>query len=157
MDITCIPMAKGWVYLAVVMDWHSRRVLSWRVSISMDTSLCLDAVAEAVTRFGAPRIFNTDQGSQFSSEAFTGLLKQHGIQISRDGKGCWRDNVFIERLWKSVKYEAVYLRAYDSVPHRRQSIGRDLDFYNNRRPPTALDRKTPDRIYFASLPQPNAA
>lgn len=157
MDITYIPMAKGWVYLAAVMDWYSRRVLSWRVSISMDTSFCLDAVEEAVARFGAPRIFNTDQGSQFTSEAFTGLLKQHGIQISMDGKGCWRDNVFIERLWKSVKYEDVYLRAYDSVSHARQSIGRYLDFYNARRPHTALDRKTPDQVYFASLPQPKAA
>ena len=157
MDITYIPMAKGWIYLAAVMDWYSRRVLSWRVSVSMDTSFCLDAVEEAVARFGAPRIFNTDQGSQFTSEAFTGLLKQHGIQISMDGKGCWRDNVFIERLWKSVKYEEVYLRAYDSVSHARQSIGRYLDLYNARRPHTALDRKTPDQVYFASLPQPKAA
>lgn len=157
MDITYIPMAKGWVYLAAVMDWYSRRVLSWRVSISMDTSFCLDAVEEAVARFGAPRIFNTDQGSQFTSEAFTGLLKQHAIAISMDGKGCWRDNVFIERLWKSVKYEEVYLRAYDSVSHARQSIGRYIDFYNQRRPHTALDRKTPDRVYFDSLPQPKAA
>ena len=157
MDITYIPMAKGWVYLAAVMDWYSRRVLSWRVSISMDTSFCLDAVEEAVARFGAPRIFNTDQGSQFTSEAFTGLLKQHAIAISMDGKGCWRDNVFIERLWKSVKYEEVYLRAYDSVSHARQSIGRYIDFYNQRRPHTALDRKTPDRVYFDSLPRPKAA
>ena len=157
MDITYIPMAKGWIYLAAVIDWSSRRVLSWRVSISMDTSFCLDAVEEAVARFGAPRIFNTDQGSPFTSEAFTGLLKQHGIQISMDGKGCWRDNVFIERLWKSVKYEEVYLRAYDSVSHARQSIGRYLDFYNARRPHTALDRKTPNQVCFASLPQPKAA
>jgi putative transposase len=157
MDITYIPMAKGWVYLAAVMDWHSRRVLSWRVSISMDTSFCLDAVEEAVARFGTPRIFNTDQGSQFTSEAFTGLLKQYGIQISMDGKGCWRDNVFIERLWKSVKYEEVYLRAYDSISHARQSIGRYLEFYNSERPHSALDRKTPDRVYFTSLPQPKAA
>lgn len=157
MDITYIPMANGWVYLAAVMDWYSRRVLSWRVSISMDTSFCLDAVEEAVARFGAPRIFNTDQGSQFTSEAFTGLLKQHAIAISMDGKGCWRDNVFIERLWKSVKYEEVYLRAYDSVSHARPSIGRYIDFYNQRRPHTALDRKTPDRVYFDSLPQPKAA
>ena len=156
-DITYIPMAKGWVYLAAVMDWHSRRVLSWRVSISMDTSFCLDAVEEAVARFGAPRIFNTDQGSQFTSEAFTGLLKQHGIQISMDGKGCWRDNVFVERLWKSVKYEEVYLRAYDSVSHARQSLGRYFEFYNTKRPHTALERKTPDRVYFPSLPLPKAA
>ena len=123
----------------------------------MDTSFCLDAVEEAVERFGAPRIFNTDQGGQFTSEAFTGLLTQHGIQISMDGKGCWRDNVFIARLWKSVKYEEVYLRAYDAVSHTRQSIGRYLQFYNGRRPHTALDRKTPDHVYFPSLPVPKAA
>jgi len=157
MDITYIPMAKGWIYLAAVMDWHSRRVLSWRVSISMDTTFCLEAVEEAIARYGAPGIFNTDQGSQFTSEVFTGLLKQHGIQISMDGKGCWRDNVFVERLWKSVKYEEVYLRAYDSVSHARQSLGRYFAFYNSRRPHTALDRKTPDRVYFQSLSLPKAA
>lgn len=157
MDITYIPMAKGWVYPAAVMDWYSRRVLSWRVSISMDTRFCLDAVEEAVARYGAPHLFNTDQGSQLTSEAFTGLLKQHGIHIRMDGKGCWRDNVFVERLWKSVKYEEVYLRAYDSVSHARQSIGRYFQFYNTRRPQTALDRKTPDRVYFQPLPLPKAA
>jgi putative transposase len=124
MDITYIPMAKGFVYLAAVLDWHSRRVLSWRVSITMHTDFCIEAVEEAIARYGKPEIFNTDQGSQFTSEEFTGLLKDNGIAISMDGKGCWRDNVFVERLWKSVKYEAVYLHAYDSVSHARNALKR---------------------------------
>ena len=158
MDITYIPMAKGFVYLAAVIDWYSRRVLSWRVSITMETSFCIDAVEEALHRYGEPAIFNTDQGSQFTSEAFTGLLKQHGIAISMDGKGCWRDNVFVERLWKSVKYEEVYLRAYDSVSHAKQSIGKYFTFYNTRRPHSSLARKTPDQVYFNQpLPMPKAA
>ena len=158
MDITYIPMAKGFVYLAAVIDWLSRRVLSWRVSISMETSFCIDAVEEALQRYGTPEIFNTDQGSQFTSEAFTGLLKQHRIAISMDGKGCWRDNVFVERLWKSVKYEEVYLRTYDSVSHAKQSIGQYFAFYNTRRPHSSLDRKTPDQVYFTQpLPMPKAA
>jgi putative transposase len=157
MDITYIPMARGFVYLAAVIDWYSRRVLAWRVSITMETAFCLEAVEEAIARHGTPEIFNTDQGSQFTSEAFTGLLKQHDIAISMDGKGCWRDNVFIERLWKSVKYEEVYLRAYETVSHARQSLGRYFDFYNTRRPHSALDRKTPDKVYYPSLPLPKAA
>ncbi|CAN5309435.1 hypothetical protein BH11PSE14_BH11PSE14_11220 [soil metagenome] len=157
MDITYIPMARGFVYLAAVIDWHSRRVLAWRVSITMEAAFCIEAVEEALACYGAPEIFNTDQGSQFTSEAFTGLLKQHGIAISMDGKGAWRDNVFIERLWKSVKYEEVYLRAYDSVSHARQSLGRYFQFYNTRRPHSALDRQTPDRVYFQPLPLPKAA
>jgi putative transposase len=158
MDITYIPMAKGFVYLAAVIDWYSRRVLSWRVSISMETGFCIEAVEDALQRHGKPEIFNTDQGSQFTSEAFTGLLKQHDIAISMDGKGCWRDNVFIERLWKSVKYEEVYLRAYDSVSHAKQSLGNYLTFYNTRRPHSSLARKTPDQVYFnPSLPLPKAA
>ena len=158
MDITYIPMARGFVYLAAVIDWHSRRVLAWRVSITMDANFCIEAVEEAIARYGAPEILNTDQGSQFTSQAFTGLLKQHGIAISMDGKGCWRDNVFIERLWKSVKYEEVYLRAYDSVSHAKASLSRYLTFYNQRRPHTALDRLTPDQVYFNQpLPWPKAA
>jgi putative transposase len=157
MDITYIPMAKGFVYLAAVIDWFSRRVLSWRVSISMETSFCIDAVEEALHRYGMPEIFNTDQGSQFTSEAFTGLLKQHGIAISMDGKGCWRDNVFVERLWKSIKYEEVYLRAYDSVSQAKASLGTYIAFYNTRRPHSSLDRKTPDQVYFKPLPMPKAA
>lgn len=158
MDITYIPMARGFVYLAAVIDWYSRRVLAWRVSITMDTDFCLEAVEEAIVRHGTPEVFNSDQGSQFTSQAFTGLLKEHGIAISMDGKGCWRDNVFIERLWKSVKYEEVYLHAYDSVSHARTRLARYLDFYNRRRPHTALDRLTPDQVYFNQpLPWPKAA
>ena len=158
MDITYIPMARGFVYLAAVIDWYSRRVLAWRVSISMETAFCIEAVEEALARYGAPEIFNTDQGSQFTSQAFTGLLKQYSIAISMDGKGCWRDNVFIERLWKSVKYEEVYLKAYDSVSHARTSLGRYLDFYNRCRPHSSLDRLTPDQVYSNQpLPLPKAA
>ena len=158
MDITYIPMAKGFVYLAAVIDWHSRRVLAWRVSISMETSFCVDAVEEALQCHGKPEIFNTDQGSQFTGEAFTGLLKTHSIAISMDGKGCWRDNVFVERLWKSVKYEEVYLRAYESVSHAKASLEKYLAFYNMRRPHSSLDRKTPDQVYFnLPLPLPRAA
>jgi len=148
MDITYIPMRRGFVYLAAVVDWASRRVLSWRLSISMEADFCIEAVEEALERYGKPEIFNTDQGSQFTSEAFTGLLIRNGIKISMDGKGAWRDNVFVERIWKSVKYEEVYLRAYDSVPEARASIGRYLTFYNTRRPHSSLDRKTPDQAYF---------
>ena len=158
MDITYIPMRQGFVYLAAVVDWYSRRVLSWRLSITMDTDFCIEAVEEALARHGRPEIFNTDQGSQFTSEAFTDLLSRNGIKISMDGKGAWRDNVFVERIWKSVKYEEVYLRAYDSVLEARASIGRYLTFYNTRRPHSSLDRKTPDRAYFNQpTPIPAAA
>ncbi len=157
MDITYIPMARGFVYLAAVVDWFSRRVLSWRVSITMEVEFCLAAVEEALTRHGRPEIFNTDQGSQFTSAEFTGLLLKNAIAISMDGKGSWRDNVFVERLWRSVKYEEVYLRAYDSVGEARASIGRYLDFYNRKRPHSSLDARTPDRAYFDHLPQVAAA
>lgn len=158
MDITYIPMRRGFVYLAAVVDWYSRRVLSWRLSITMDTHFCIEAVEEALARYGRPEIFNTDQGSQFTSEAFTGLLSRNDIKISMDGKGAWRDNVFVERIWKSVKYEEVYLRAYDSVPEARASIGRYLTFYNTRRPHSSRDRKTPDQAYFNQpTPIPAAA
>ena len=130
MDITYIPMARGFVYLAVVLDWFSRRVLSWRVSITMQAAFCVETLEDALARHGKPDIFNTDQGSQFTGAAFTGLLASNGIAISMDGKGAWRDNVFVERLWRSVKYEEVYLRAYESVSEARASIGRYLDFYN---------------------------
>jgi putative transposase len=148
MDITYIPMARGFVYLAVVLDWFSRRVLSWRVSITMEASFCVAALEEALARHGKPEIFNTDQGSQFTGAAFTGVLVAHEIKISMDGKGAWRDNVFVERLWRSVKYEEVYLRAYDSVSAARASIGRYLDLYNRRRPHSSLDDQTPDQAYF---------
>ena len=152
MDITYIPMARGWVYLAAVVDWASRRVLAHRVSITMDTAFCIEALEEAFARHGQPEIFNTDQGSQFTSEAFTDELKARGIAISMDGKGSWRDNVFVERLWRSIKYEEVYLHAYDSVSCARAGIGRYIDFYNTRRPHSSLDKMTPDEFYFAALP-----
>jgi putative transposase len=157
MDITYIPMARGFVYLAAVVDWFSRRVLAWRVSITMEAAFCLEAVEEALARYGRPEIFNTDQGSQFTGAAFTGLLLSHGIAVSMDGKGSWRDNVFVERLWRSVKYEEVYLRAYDSVSEARGAIGRYLDFYNRKRPHSSLGRQTPNRAYFDNLPAVRAA
>ena len=152
MDITYIPMARGFVYLCVVVDWFSRRVLSHRVSITMEAEFCVEALEEALARHGRPVIFNTDQGSQFTSEAFTGVLTANTIAISMDGKGAWRDNVFVERVWKSVKYEEVYLHAYDSVGVARASIGRYLEFYNTRRPHSSLDRRTPDEAYFDPTP-----
>jgi putative transposase len=152
MDITYIRMARGFVYLAVVLDWFSRRVLSWRVSITMEAAFCVETLEEALSNHGKPKIFNTDQGSQFTGSAFTGVLANNGIAISMDGKGAWRDNVFVERLWRSVKYEEVYLRAYDSVSEARASIGRYLDFYNSRRPHSSLDGTTPDHAYFTPLP-----
>src|SRR5271157_1214466 len=157
MDITYVPMARGFVYLAAVVDWFSRRVLSWRVSITMEVDFCLEAVEEALARYGRPEIFNTDQGSQFTSAAFTGLLLENAIAISMDGKGAWRDNVFVERIWRSVKHEEVYLRAYGSVAGARASIGRYLDFYNRKRPHSSLDARTPDHAYFTHLPQAAAA
>jgi putative transposase len=153
MDVTYIPMARGFVYLAAVMDWFSRKVLAWRLSITMDKAFCIEAVEEALARYGRPDIFNTDQGSQFTSAGFTGLLLANSIQISMDGKGAWRDNVFVERLWRSVKYEEVYLHAYDGVADARAGIGRYLSFYNARRPHQSLDRRTPDKAYF-NLPMP---
>lgn len=157
MDLTYIPMARGFVYLAAVVDWFSRRVLSWKVSTTMDTHFCLEAVQEAMERHGPPEIMNTDQGSQFTSLAFTGLLKDNDIQISMDGKGAWRDNVFVERLWRSVKYEEVYLHAYDTVSAAKAVLDRYFRFYNSRRPHSSLDRQTPDQFYFESLPLPMAA
>jgi len=152
MDITYIPMARGFVYLAAVVDWFSRRVLAWRLSITMEVEFCLEAVEEALARHGRPEIFNTDQGSQFTSAAFTGLLLENAIAISMDGRGSWRDNVFVERLWRSVKYEEVYLHAYDSAGHACASLGRYLNFYNCKRPHSSLAARTPDRAYFDHLP-----
>ena len=157
MDITYIPMARGFVYLAAVVDWFSRRVLSWRLSITMDVDFCLEAVEEALARYGRPEIFNTDQGSQFTSEAFTGLIQSNGIAVSMDGRGAWRDNVFVERLWRSVKYEEVYLRAYDSVGEARASLSRYFTFYNTKRPHSSLDAQTPETYYYNHLPQAAAA
>ena len=155
-DITYIPMARGFLYLAVVLDWVSRRVLSWRLSITMEAAFCVETLEDALARHGKPEIFNTDQGSQFTGSAFTGVLAKNGIAISMDGKGAWRDNVFVERLWRSVKYEEVYLRAYETVGEARSSIGRYLDFYNGRRPHSSLDDRTPDQAYF-DLPPLRAA
>jgi putative transposase len=152
MDITYIPMARGFVYLAAVVDWFSRRVLAWRLSITLEVEFCIEAVEEALVRHGTPKIFNTDQGSQFTSVAFTGLLQENGIAISMDGKAAWRDNVFVERLWRSVKYEEVYLHAYASVTEARAGLGRYLNFYNGRRPHSSLGARTPDQTYFTQAP-----
>ena len=157
LDITYIPMARGFVYLVAVMDWHSRKVLAWRLSITMDVEFCVAAMQDAIARYGVPEIVNTDQGSQFTSYEFTELLKSHDIRISMDGRGRWLDNVFIERLWRSVKHEEVYLKAYDSVSAARESLGRYFVFYNSRRPHSSLDRVTPDQFYFRSLPMHQAA
>jgi putative transposase len=152
MDITYIPMARGFVYLAVVLDWFSRRVLAWRLSITLEAAFCIEAVEEAITHIGVPEIFNTDQGSQFTSMAFTGTLTARAIAISMDGRGAWRDNVFVERLWRSMKYEEVYLHAYASVAEARAGLGRYLDFYNRRRPHSSLGARTPDQAYFPPDP-----
>jgi putative transposase len=157
MDITYIPMAHGFVYLAAVVDWSTRRVLAWRLSITMEVDFCIEAVEEALAKYAKPEIFNTDQGSQFTSAEFTGLLLDNKIAISMDGRGSWRDNVFVERLWRSVKYEEVYLRAYDSVGDARASLGRYLGFYNAIRPHSGLDARTPDNAYFNPLPHSVAA
>ena len=147
-DITYIPMAKGFVYLVAVMDWHSRRVLSWKLSNTMDASFCIDALEEAIEAYGAPEIFNTDQGSQFTSKEFTDVLKSNGIAISMDGKGRWIDNVFVERLWRSVKYEKVYLHAYDDIRVARKSLKRYFTFYNSERKHQSLEDRTPDQVYY---------
>ena len=157
MDITYVPLARGFVYLAAVVDWFSRRVLAWRVSITLEAAFCIEALEDALARYGRPAIFNTDQGSQFTSSGFTDVLVRNGIAISMDGKGSWRDNVFVERLWRSIKYEEVYLRAYDTVSEARASLGRYLAFYNGRRPHSSLDRQTPDQASFTRLPQSVAA
>jgi putative transposase len=157
MDITYIPMARGFVYLAAVVDWFSRRVLAWKLSITMETSFCIEALEEALSKNEKPEIFNTDQGSQFTSEAFTRQLKENGINISMDGKGRWRDNVFVERIWRSIKYEEVYLHAYASVGEARTSLSRYIDFYNAARPHSSLKAQTPDQVYFNRLPESMAA
>jgi putative transposase len=157
MDITYIPMRRGFLYLAAVLDWATRRVLAWRLSNSMTVDFCLDALEAAIQDCGLPTILNTDQGSQFTGTAFVSVVQEHGIQLSMDGKGSWRDNLFIERLWKSVKYEEVYLHAYDSVTEARHGLTRYFTFYNQGRPHTALDGQTPDMVYFAPLPQREAA
>ena len=156
-DISYIPMARGFVYLVAIVDWFSRKVLAHRVSITMEADFCVEALGEALARYGKPEIFNTDQGSQFTSLAFTSVLRREDIAISMDGRGAWRDNVVVERLWRSVKYEEVYLRAYALVSEARASIGRYLAFYNARRPHSSLAAKTPDQAYFDNLPLAMAA
>ena len=157
MDITYLPMRRGFVYLVAVLDWATRRGLAWRLSNSMTVDFCLDALQAAIRDYGSPGILNTDQGSQFTGTAFVGLVQQSGIALSMDDKGAWRDNLFIERLWKSVKYEEVYLHGYDSVTAAQRGLARYFTFYNHGRPHTALDGQTPDMVYFARLPQREAA
>jgi putative transposase len=157
MDLTYLPMRHGFLYLVAVLDWATRRVLAWRLSNTMTTDVCLDALEDAIRAYGCPGILNTDQGSQFTSTAFVSLVQEHGIALSMDGKGAWRDNCFVERLWKSVKYEEVYLHAYDSVREAQQGLARYFTFYNGGRPHSALDGRTPDMVYFGGQPQQRAA
>lgn len=157
LDITYIPMARGWVYLVAVLDWHSRRVLAHRVSITMEADFCVEALREAAARYGSPEIVNTDQGSQFSSAEFIAEVARIGARQSMDGRGCWRDNVFVERLWRSVKYEDVYLKAYDGVTAARRSLATYFQFYNARRPHQSHNGRTPDMVYFNALPPMQAA
>jgi putative transposase len=156
-DITYIPMRRGFVYLVAIVDWATRRMLAHRVSISMSTDFCVEALEEAITRYGRPEIFNTDQGSQFTSAEFTGVLKAHDIRISMDGKGRWIDNVFVERIWKSVKYEHVYLHAYENVAEARQQLATYFSFYNTRRSHSSLGGRTPDMTYFGEHSMAQAA
>jgi putative transposase len=156
-DICYIPMKRDFVYLVAIIDWATRKVLAHRVSISLSTDFCLEASEEAIAKYGTPEIFNTDQGSQFTSEPFSGALKQRGIQISMDGKGRWVDNVFVERLWRSLKYQAVYLHAYESLADAKAGIAGYLDFFNRARPHSSLGAQTPDTAYFATTRVKEAA
>ncbi|CAM2156505.1 transposase [Paraburkholderia tropica] len=152
LDTSYIPMARGFVYLTAVVDWASRKVLAHRVAITLEAIHAVEALEEAFTKYGQPEIVNTDQGSQFTATAFTDAVLNRGIKLSMDGKGAWRDNVFVERVWRSVKYEEVYLKAYESVSHARRSIGDYINLYNQRRPHSSLEDRTPDEAYFATLP-----
>ena len=156
-DITYLPMARGFCYLVAIMDWASRRVMAWRLSNTLDASFCTEALEEAISKYGTPEIFNSDQGSQFTSEAFTDILNTHGIHISMDSRGCWVDNVFVERLWRSVKYEEVYLKAYGSLTEARRELAVYFEFYNQRRRHQGLDDRTPDKVYWSTLPQMQVA
>ena len=156
-DITYIPMARGFCYLVAIMDWASRKVLAWRLSNTLDSAFCVDALEEAIAKYGCPEIFNTDQGSQFTAEVFTDTLRANNIAISMDGKGRWMDNVFIERLWKSVKYEDIYLKAYASMAEVKQGLATYFKFYNEKRWHNSFDRKTPNMVYFKTLAQKQAA
>ena len=146
-DITYIPMARGFSYLVAIIDWYSRRVLAWRLSNTLDPGFCVEALEEALEHFGEPKIFNTDQGSQFTSKDFTDVLKDRGIKISMDGKGRYLDNIFVERLWRSLKYEEVYLNPYDSLVEAREGIGRYWKFFNDERPHASLGYQTPSAFY----------
>jgi len=157
MDTTYVPMKRGFVYLTVVLDWATRKVLTWRLSNSLTPDSCVEALEEAITRYGKPEIMNTDQGSQFTSSAFIRVLVENDIAISMDGRGCWRDNVFVERLWRTIKYEEIYLHAYATVSDAKANLARYLGFYNGRRPHSTLDGLPPDAAYFTSPPQSIAA
>jgi putative transposase len=151
LDITYLPMKRGFVYLVTVLDWATRRVLGWQLSNTLTADFCVEALETAMARYGVPEIVNTDQGAQFTSEEFVSTVLDSGAELSMDGKGAWKDNVFIERFWRSVKYEEVYLRAYESVSDARHHLARYMTFYNSRRPHSALDGRTPDAVYFPSM------
>jgi putative transposase len=154
-DITYIPMRRGFLYLVAIMDWATRKVLSWRLSNTMEADFCIEALEDALERYGAPDIFNTDQGSQFTSPRFTDILKDAQVRISMDGRGRWMDNVFIERLWRSMKYECVYLHAFETGSELREGLGRWIAYYNARRPHSALNGQTPDEAYHQIVPTPS--
>ena len=154
-DITYIPMRRGFMYLVAVMDWYSRKIVSFRVSNTLDSEFCTEALKQALRRYGKPEIFNTDQGSQFTSRGFVGVLESHGIHVSMDGRGRVQDNIFIERLWWTLKYHYIYLHAFDSGSELRQGLRQWVDFYNQNRPHQALDNLTPDEVYY-NLPHPLA-
>jgi len=156
-DICYLPMRRGYAYLVAIMDWASRKTLSWRLSNTLDASFCVEALKEAIERYGCPEIFNTDQGSQFTSDEFTDVLSSRDIRIGMDGRGRWFDNVFVERLWRSVKYEEVYLKAYESLGEARQGLGDYFEFYNQKRRHQGLDYRTPDEVYWYTLPKEEAA
>jgi len=156
-DVTYIPMRRGFLYLVAVMDWATRKVLSWRVSNTMDVEFCIEALQEALARFGRPEIFNTDQGSQFTSSEFTDVLKAANVHISMDGRGRWMDNVFIERLWRSLKYECIYLHAFETGSELRAGLLRWIGYYNARRPHSAFAGRTPDEAYRAGMTERLAA
>ena len=154
-DITYIPMRRGFLYLVAIMYWATRKVLAWRLSNTMAADFCIEALEDALARFGVPEIFNTDQGSQFTSPRFTDVLKDAGVRISMDGRGRWMDNVFIERLWRSMKYECVYLHAFETGSELRGGLGRWITYYNTRRPHSALAGQTPDEMYHQIVPTPS--
>ena len=156
-DITYVPMEKGFGYLAVIMDWHTRKVLSWRLSNTMETDFCVQALEAAIQDYGCPEIFNTDQGSQFTSDTFTGMLKENNIQISMDGKGCYRDNIFVERLWRTVKYEHLYTKEFNNLKGARKSLSVWFEWYNQERFHQSLDNLTPDEVYYQNQETPQAA